>query len=69
MPPPVSWTGFYVGPNVGASWEYFDIADRLTSLLVAVSFGLRRKLSLGKEPKPHFCLSGREAAIWTQIEA
>jgi outer membrane immunogenic protein len=31
MPPPFSWTGFCIGPNIGASWEYFDIADTLTS--------------------------------------
>ena len=31
-PPLFSWTGFYVGGNIGAGWESFNITDRLTGL-------------------------------------
>src|SRR6185295_7645943 len=29
-PPPFSWTGFYIGGNIGAAWAGVDVTDNLT---------------------------------------
>src|SRR5215470_17157743 len=32
MPPPFSWTGFYVGPNLGGAWSQSHLTDSLFGL-------------------------------------
>src|SRR5262249_55555964 len=34
-PPPISWTGFYVGGNIGGAWVHRDVFDPF----VGVNFG------------------------------
>src|SRR6516165_2920632 len=31
MPPPFSWTGFYIGGNIGAAWAHHDFHDSCDS--------------------------------------
>ena len=32
LPPPLTWTGFYVGPNLGGAWSKHDLTDSLFGL-------------------------------------
>ena len=32
LPPPFSWTGFYIGGNIGAAWAQRDVTDTLFGL-------------------------------------
>jgi outer membrane immunogenic protein len=32
LPPPFSWTGFYIGGNIGGAWAHGNVTDRLFGL-------------------------------------
>jgi outer membrane immunogenic protein len=32
LPPPFTWTGFYIGPNLGGAWSQANLTDTLLGL-------------------------------------
>jgi outer membrane immunogenic protein len=32
LPPPFTWTGFYIGPNLGGAWSQRNLTDTLLGL-------------------------------------
>ena len=36
LPQPFSWTGFYIGPNLGGAWSQRNLTDTLLGLSLAM---------------------------------